>query len=83
MFLAEGAPIYRHLCALVGQEEGSTVSFATDAGWLQRLGLDCAVFGPGTIEVAHKPNENVPKAELERARELIGETVRQFCEDAG
>jgi acetylornithine deacetylase len=83
MFLAESAPIYRHLCALVGQEEESTVSFATDAGWLQRLGLDCAVCGPGTIEVAHKPNENVPKAELERTRELIDETVRRFCGDVG
>jgi acetylornithine deacetylase len=81
MFLAESAPIYRHLCALVGQDEGATVSFATDAGWLQRLGLDCAIFGPGTIEVAHKPNESIPKAELERARGLIAETVRRFCEE--
>jgi acetylornithine deacetylase len=81
MLLPEEAPIHRHLCALVGQPEGATVSFATDAGWLQRLGLDCAIFGPGTIEVAHKPNEHVPKSELERARELVGATVRRFCEE--
>lgn len=79
LFLDENAPIHRHLRSLVGQEEESTVSFATDAGWLQRLGLDCAVFGPGTIEVAHKPNESVPKAELARARDLIGQTVQRFC----
>jgi acetylornithine deacetylase/succinyl-diaminopimelate desuccinylase-like protein len=48
---------------------------------LQRLGLDCAIFGPGTIEVAHKPNEHVPKAELARVRELIAVTVRRFCEE--
>jgi acetylornithine deacetylase len=82
MFLDDDAPIHRHLRALVGQEADATVSFATDAGWLQRLGLDCAVFGPGTIEVAHKPNEHVTKAELARARELIGETVRHFCGEA-
>jgi len=82
MFLDDDAPIHCHLRALVGQEADATVSFATDAGWLQRLGLDCAVFGPGTIEVAHKPNEHVPKAELARARELIGETVRHFCVEA-
>jgi acetylornithine deacetylase len=81
MLLDEEAPIHRHLCKLVGQQSGATVSFATDAGWLQRLGLDCAIFGPGTIEVAHKPNEHVPKGELERARELIGITVRRFCEE--
>jgi acetylornithine deacetylase len=79
LFLDDDAPIHRHLRALVGQQADATVSFATDAGWLQRLGLDCAVFGPGTIEVAHKPNEHVPKAELARARGLIGETVRHFC----
>ncbi|HEX7185477.1 MAG TPA: acetylornithine deacetylase [Thermoanaerobaculia bacterium] len=82
MFLDEGAPIHRHLCGLVGQREGATVSFATDAGWLQRLGMDCAIFGPGTIEVAHKPNEHVPKAELATARGLIEQTIRRFCEEA-
>src|SRR6185369_16312311 len=47
MLLDEQSPIHRHLSALVDQPAGATVSFATDAGWLQRLGLDCAIFGPG------------------------------------
>jgi len=81
MLLDEQASIHRHLCALVEQPAGATVSYATDAGWLQCLGLDCAIFGPGTIEVAHKPNEHVPKAELARAGELIAVTVRRFCEE--
>ena len=81
MLLDEQSPIHRHLSALVGQPAGATVSFATDAGWLQRLGLDCAIFGPGTIEVAHKPNEHVPKAELARAQDLIAVTVRRFCQE--
>jgi len=82
MLLDEGAPIHRHLCELVAQSETATVSFATDAGWLQRLGLDCAIFGPGTIEVAHKPNESVPKRELATARFLLAQSVHHFCEDA-
>ena len=81
MYLDEGASIHRHLRDLVGQAETTTVSFATDAGWLQQLGLDCAIFGPGTIEVAHKPNESLPKSELAEARELLARTVRQFCEE--
>lgn len=82
MLLEESAPIHRHLRDLVGQTGTATVSFATDAGWLQRLGLDCAIFGPGTIEVAHKPNESLPKSELAAARELLARTVRHFCEEA-
>ena len=34
--------------------------FATDAGWLQRAGFECVLFGPGSIEVAHRPNEFLP-----------------------
>lgn len=79
MLLDEEAPIHRHLCALVGQSQGSSVNFATDAGWLQRLGLDCAIFGPGSIEVAHKPNEYLPKNDFAAARGLLARTIERFC----
>ncbi|HYN20813.1 MAG TPA: acetylornithine deacetylase [Thermoanaerobaculia bacterium] len=82
MLLDEASPIHRHLCSLVGQEHGSSVSFATDAGWLQRLGMDCAIFGPGSIEVAHKPNEHLPKDQLAAARSILQRTIHRFCEEA-
>lgn len=41
------------------------VSFATDAGWLNRAGIPCIVIGPGDIEVAHKPNEYIEISQLE------------------
>ena len=81
LLLDEASPIHRHLCDLVGQDAGSSVSFATDAGWLQRLGMDCAIFGPGSIEVAHKPNEYLPKDEFAAARGLLERTIRRFCEE--
>jgi acetylornithine deacetylase len=80
LLLDEAAPIHRHLCSVVGQSAGASVSFATDAGWLQRLGLDCAIFGPGSIEVAHKPNEYLPKSEFAVARELVARTIHHFCQ---
>lgn len=79
MMLDEDAELHRWLRAEVGQRATGAVSFATDAGWLQRLGLDCVVFGPGSIEVAHKPNEFVPLDELARAREVLGRAVRRWC----
>ncbi len=82
LLLAADAPILRHLTALVGQEEETSVSFATDAGWLALLGIDCAIWGPGTIAVAHKPNESLPKAELAAARGFLETTVRHFCGEA-
>jgi acetylornithine deacetylase len=41
------------------------VSFATDAGWLNRAGIPCVVIGPGDIDVAHKPNEFIEISQLE------------------
>jgi acetylornithine deacetylase len=81
LLLNEGSPIHRYLCGLMGQTEGASVSYATDAGWLQRLGMDCAIFGPGSIEVAHKPNEYLPKDEFAAARGLVASAVRHFCEE--
>jgi len=79
MLLDEDAPIHRFLCELARQEERVAVSYSTDGGWLSRAGLDCAVFGPGSISVAHKPNEFVPKADLVRAREVLERAVERFC----
>ncbi|HVT58709.1 MAG TPA: acetylornithine deacetylase [Thermoanaerobaculia bacterium] len=83
LLLDENAPVHRYLCALVGQREGASVSFATDAGWLQRLGLDCVIFGPGSIEAAHRPNEWLAKSELAAAHDLLGRTIRHFCAEPG
>jgi acetylornithine deacetylase len=83
LLVAEDAPVLRRLCSLVGQREHATVSFATDAGWLQRLGMDCVVFGPGSIDAAHRPNEFVPKADLAKARDVLGRAIAACCESAG
>jgi acetylornithine deacetylase len=79
MMLDERATLHGELCAMVGQQGTESVAFATDAGWLQTVGLRCAVFGPGTIEVAHRPNEFLPIAEFERAGELLDDVVRRRC----
>lgn len=79
MILEEDAPLHRELGALVGQEGTESVAFATDAGWLQRAGYRCVIFGPGSIEVAHRPNEFVPIAELERAGTLLDDLIRRRC----
>ncbi len=80
MVLADGAPIHRGLCAHLNQPDSKAVSFATDAGWLQGLGMECVIFGPGSIEVAHKPNESLPVAEFVRARELLTSLIHEACE---
>jgi acetylornithine deacetylase len=79
LFLDENTRIYHALCGLVGQTETVSASYATDGGWLARAGMECAVWGPGSIAVAHKPNEFMPLAEYARGRELLECAVREFC----
>jgi acetylornithine deacetylase len=56
-----------------------SVSFATDAGWLQRLGFECAIWGPGSIEVAHRANEFIPLADLAAAHDTLVRAVDRWC----
>ena len=79
MLLAESAPIYQALCAETGQIDTLSASYATDAGWLQSVGMQCAIFGPGSIEVAHKPNESIPVHQLHEAAGILERIVHQFC----
>lgn len=79
MLLDTDKAIYRLLAGMVQQNGTATVSFATDAGWLQSLDLDCAIFGPGSIEVAHRPNEFMPKDEFIRAAAIIDDVIARMC----
>lgn len=83
LILTDSAPIYQEVCALTGQRETVSASYCTDAGWLQALGLDCLVCGPGTIEVAHKPDESLPKADLEAGGRLLESLIQRFCREGG
>ena len=61
-----------------GQQETQGVSFTTDASGLQRLGIECGICGPGSIETAHRPNEYLPIAEFVAAGEQLRELVATF-----
>jgi acetylornithine deacetylase len=79
MLLDPDAPIHRSLCEAVGQRGSHSVMFASDAGWLQRAGFESVLFGPGSIEVAHQPNEFLPVAEFRRAGEVLDGLIHRSC----
>lgn len=83
LFLSERAEIYSALCSELGQMETLSASYATDAGWLQRLDMECAIWGPGSIEVAHKPNESLPIEQFDRAEAVLAKMIHRFCTGSG
>ncbi len=79
MLTQPDAPVLRSLLELVGPSAPTAVSYATDAGWLQTLDMDCAIFGPGDIATAHRANEHVPIADLTKARAVLERMIERFC----
>jgi len=49
---------------LTGLNDTVTVSFASEAGLYQQAGIPAVICGPGSIEVAHKPDEYISRDEL-------------------
>ena len=49
---------------LTGANGTDVVSFGTEAGIFQSLGMDALVCGPGSIEQAHKPDEYLEISQL-------------------
>ena len=60
---------------------GDNVSFGTEAGLFDSLGIECLVCGPGSIDQAHKPDEFVSRAQLRLCDEMLENLVHR-CRDA-
>ncbi|MCH7603466.1 MAG: acetylornithine deacetylase [Planctomycetes bacterium] len=80
MLLSEDANVYRELCGIIGQTETYGETYASDAGPFQDgLGMECVLYGPGTISVAHKPNEFLPIDEFMKAAEVVEKLIQRLC----
>ena len=56
-----------------------SASFGTDGGNLASLGVQSLIFGPGSIDVAHKANEYVSREALLRGVEMVTAVIRDRC----
>ena len=65
--------------ALTGYKAGA-VAFATEAPFLDRLGLETLILGPGDIAQAHQPDEYLEAARIPPTIELLRGLIRYFCQ---
>ena len=79
MLLDGKADIFHAACAEVHQQGEHTIAFTTDGGWFGQGGMECVIVGPGAIEVAHRPNEFIPLAELDACDRVLGRLIGRFC----
>ena len=60
---------------LTHANETTTIAFATEAGLYQRAGIPAVICGPGSIAVAHQPNEYISRAQLAAGSEFLDRLV--------
>ena len=75
----KGTELQALLSAHASTPELGAAGFATDGGNLARLGMQPLVFGPGSINVAHKADEYVERAALHQAVDVVEQVVRARC----
>lgn len=63
---------------LTGHAAGA-VAFGTEAPYLQQLGCETLVLGPGDIACAHQPDEYLDMARLEPSVRLLRELIQHYC----
>jgi len=69
----------RDICAeLTGSRDTGLVSFGTEAGLYQEMGVSTVVCGPGSIEQAHKPDEYIEVSELTLCLEMLDGLKRKL-----
>ncbi|MGB0637955.1 MAG: acetylornithine deacetylase [Myxococcota bacterium] len=61
------------------QPQPTGAPFATDGGNLKELGISSLIFGPGSIDVAHRPDEYIARKDLLQCVGTIHSVVRTRC----
>lgn len=75
---AADSDIVRMAEKLAGGPAGS-VAFGTEGPYLNALGMDTVILGPGDIDVAHQANEYLDMDRIEPMRRIVRELIKHFC----
>ncbi len=67
------------VCERLTGHQSEAVAFATEAPFLQSLGMDTLVLGPGSINQAHQPDEFIDIQQLAPAVDILSGLIQRFC----
>ena len=72
--------VVKFVQALTGGNSLGKITFGTEAGLFTRdLGIASVVCGPGSIAVAHKPDEYVSEEQMARCEAFLARLVESLC----
>ncbi|MBA2679904.1 MAG: M20 family metallopeptidase [Ktedonobacteraceae bacterium] len=67
------------LSRVTGKNLAGGVSFATDGGHFQTIGINSYVCGPGILAEAHQPNESIPAANFSSGQGYLEQIIHGWC----
>ncbi|HCK80756.1 MAG TPA: acetylornithine deacetylase [Candidatus Competibacter sp.] len=73
------AAIVRATEELTGEAAGA-VGFGTEGPYLNALGMETVIIGPGSVDRAHQPDEFLPLASVQPTLDLLRSLIGRFCE---
>jgi acetylornithine deacetylase len=56
-----------------------TVAYGTEGPFFHSLGIETVIFGPGSIDQAHQPNEFLAQDQIEPGIAAIGSLIEHYC----
>jgi acetylornithine deacetylase len=81
-----GGGVLLESCQALSGHAPDTACFGTEGPFLEDLGLETVILGPGRIEVAHQPGECLELAAAARCAEVLDGLIERHCregQDAG
>lgn len=66
-------------CEQLTGKRSESVAFATEAPFMQQLGMQTVVLGPGSINQAHQPDEYIEINQIEPAVKIIRQLIHEYC----
>jgi acetylornithine deacetylase len=75
---APDGDLVRTLEKLSGNRAG-TVAFGTEGHFLQQLGMETVVFGPGSIDQAHQPDEYLDQNTIGPTIDVLRALIAKYC----
>lgn len=75
---AANASLVKAAEALTGHAAES-VAFATEAPFLQAMGMETIVMGPGSIDQAHQPDEFLALDQIQPTVDILAHLIKRYC----
>ncbi len=78
MMTKQGSRLEQILKPLANDTGSSAAQYSTDGGNISQHGIDCLIFGPGTIDIAHQANEWIAHKDLLSATEKLNSILGRW-----